>query len=102
MTEKENEVPALTQALDVLDLEDDDLVLVPIAAPKQEKKPPVFNKNLYAMPSERQQDFFVEDRQLFWRPYCDDLFKTILQAPSRPKVLVAAELPRTALIHLLV
>ena len=100
--EKENEKPqggidipdvvvkALVGQMDTLDLEpvsDEELILVAMPPPpkkvqsneaKKVPQPPPMNKNGYCLPSERQQDFFVDDRQLFWRPYCDDLFKSIL------------------------
>ena len=85
---------------DPIDDDEFDLVLAPQQPKNEEKKAPVVNKNLYMMPSERQHDYFVDDRQLFWRPYCDDLLKMILH--SGPKVLLAADLPRPALIHMLV
>jgi hypothetical protein len=81
---------------------DDDFEMVPIPLAAPQPKKPVFNKNLYSMPTERQHDYFVDDRQMFWRPYCDDLLKSVLQSPTKPKVLLAADLPRPALIHLLV
>ena len=58
------------------------------------------------MAAEKQQDYFVDDRQLFWRPYGDDLLKLLLtqfqKHPRAPKVILAADLPRPALVHMIV
>lgn len=66
---------------------------------------------LYNLPTERQQDYMIDGKQAFLRPYADDLLKVLLTSPLirsepqrrrlQPKVIIAADLPRLALVHLI-
>ena len=57
----------------------------------------------FNLPNERQQDYCVDEKQLFLRPYADDLIKMVLTClTNNVKIYLAANLPRDALIKLMV
>lgn len=57
----------------------------------------------FNLPNERQQDYCIDEKQLFLRPYADDLIKMLLTCLGNSvKVLLAANLPRDAMIKLMV
>lgn len=75
-----------------------------------------YRSSLYNLPNERQQDYSIDGQQAFLRPYADDLLKLLLTSPlecsssksradkrqaRQPKVLLAADMPRLALVHLI-
>ena len=57
----------------------------------------------FNLPNERQQDYCIDEKQLFLRPYADDLVKLLLTClQTSVKVLLAANVPRDALIKLMI
>lgn len=73
--------------------------------PPKVKKPYSWKEGIESgLPSERQQDFLIQDKQIYLRPYAEDLIKSLLTEASDSnvsvKVALSANLPRPLLVEL--
>lgn len=65
-----------------------------------------YQRSMFNLPNERQQDLYIDNTPIFLRPYSDDLIKMLLtdlpKHHSKVRILLSAQMPRRDMAHLII
>lgn len=65
-----------------------------------------YQRSMFNLPNERQQDLYIDNTPIFLRPYSDDLIKMLLtdlpKCHAKVRVLLSAQMPRRDMASLII